>query len=175
MGLIDYFLDGKQEKENIDIDERVIAVDDDMSFGGNCFYHPMTPGQKIFFSDSNVFDINSIKDELLKNYKDFIKIMICKRLLPNNNGNKDLLLSVSNILKKESYDYFKDLLISLTQANLWSDILLVVDTLEKDDEAIDFVADLFANQISYDMKSKNQVIVVKLHLQKTKNLTESLT
>ena len=115
-----------------------------------------------------------LKEELLKDSQKIINLLICKRLLPNGYGDKELLLETAKILKDESFDTFKIFLISLSKANLWSDLLYVIDKLDTDEESISFVADIFANQLTIDLSKKILVYVLKFHLQKIKNMIKNL-
>ena len=154
MGWKDYFLAYVSRIES-NTHERVVAIDDGMLFDGNTFYHPMTPCQKIFYSNVNEIDFSLVKKEIIKDCEFLIKILICKRCSPNGYGDRDLLVNSLNYIRSISNEKYNNSLILLTKANLWSDLLYLISDLDKEDKTIELVANLFANKLKEDIKLIN--------------------
>ena len=154
MGWKDYFLAYVSRIES-NTHERVVAIDDGMLFDGNTFYHPMTPCQKIFYSNVNEIDFSLVKKEIIKDCEFLIKILICKRCSPNGYGDRDLLVNSLNYIRSISNEKYNNSLILLTKANLWSDLLYLISDLDKEDRTIELVANLFANKLNEDIKLIN--------------------
>lgn len=154
MGWKDYFLAYVSRKES-NAHERVVAIDDSMLFDGDTFYHPMTPSQRIFYSKVNEIDFSLIKKEIVKDYKLVVKILICKRCSPNGYGDRDLLINSLRYIRNISINKYNNSLDLLTKANLWSDLLYLISNLDKEDETIELVSNLFANKLKEDIKLIN--------------------
>ena len=154
MGWKDYFSWNVLQSVSTD-SEKVIAIDDKMSFDGNIFYYPMTPYQKIFCSDINETDIELVKDEINNNNFEYIfKLLICKRAFPYGYGDLKLLIEVLDYTYLISYDNYLIGLTLLAKANLWNDLLKCISD-KNDEKIIDYVAKLFSDKLKDDLKNKN--------------------
>ena len=116
------FFSAKSASKDYDILEKVVAIDDEMTFDGNTYSYPINSLQNIFFSELGQTNFDLVKKEIDENFTDIIKILICKRKFPNGYGDMDLLLNSVRYIRTKSFDEYKQTLNMLAKNNLWKDL-----------------------------------------------------